>query len=121
MSSTDMTSMNTHASADTSTGPAGAGPAAGAGDPDRFDSNRVDSNHDAIRNGPGPVPEPGQCKRPGCQAPLPAPGPGRSRVYCSDWCRHQHNNKLRRQRLVPPPGRPAASRARQRRWPGWAS
>jgi len=38
---------------------------------------------------------PAICKRPGCGRPLPAPGRGRNRVFCSDDCAQRYHNHAR--------------------------
>ncbi|HTQ92441.1 MAG TPA: hypothetical protein VMK84_23410 [Streptosporangiaceae bacterium] len=46
------------------------------------------SSDDAARS-------PATCKRPGCGRPLPAPGRGRNRVFCSDDCAQRYHNDAR--------------------------
>ena len=77
MSSTDMTSMNTHASADTSTGPAGAGggagqqrvhpPVAGPGPGHRLDDVRAAFHRDVVHHHQEHAP----LSRPGHDTPEP--------------------------------------------------
>ena len=41
------------------------------------------------------------CRRPGCGQPLPAPGRGRARQFCSDDCARRYHNDAR----IPADGR----------------
>jgi len=46
---------------------------------------------------PAAVSEPAHaiCRRPGCGSPLPAPGRGRTRHFCSDDCARRYHNDAR--------------------------
>src|ERR1019366_4493277 len=65
------------------------------------------SQHPASSSDPAAGIPAALCRRPGCGQPLPAPGRGRTRQFCSDDCARRYHNDAR----LPAP--PARARPRQ--------
>src|SRR5215472_5910595 len=88
--------------------PGAAGPEAAAGViRNETIRNETKLNQDLPAAGPAA----GRCRRPGCHAPLPPQSSGRPREFCSEQCRHRHNNSLRGAVAAPPPPGEGASAA----------